>query len=72
MEASRYKCDICGKTKLSNRELQSHLRVHNEEKLFSCEICNKAFPRVGRLKEHIKTHTGEKPLLVIYATKHLL
>ena len=42
--------------------LDSHLRIHSDEKPNQCSQCDKAFSLRGILDRHLRTHTGEKTL----------
>jgi hypothetical protein len=46
-------CSVCGKVV---RNLQDHLRVHNQEKPFTCTHCPKTFSDRSNLKKHLQLH----------------
>ena len=41
--------------------LQSHVRIHTNEKPYECDVCEKRFSDSGNLKRHMRIHTNEKP-----------
>ena len=69
-----HKCDTCGKTSSSARDLRKHINtVHNEQKDHKCDSCGKAFSQAWILKKHIDTvHNGKKITNVTYVESHFL
>ena len=41
----------------SERNLKTHLEVHNAEKSYNCDTCGKIFRSQGGLKQHVKNTT---------------
>ena len=37
-DAKKYKCDICGKSFLNRRELESHIGIHSAERTYKVQI----------------------------------
>ncbi|XP_023191096.1 zinc finger protein 134-like [Xiphophorus maculatus] len=56
-----FTCDLCGRSLISQCNLERHYRAHNGEKPFSCQTCGKSFSQMYRLNEHKRSHTGERP-----------
>ncbi|KAL0266795.1 UNVERIFIED_CONTAM: hypothetical protein PYX00_009244 [Menopon gallinae] len=56
-------CDICGKSFLYKKTLETHKRVHSGERPCVCKICGKTFRSSSRLSDHMSTHTGRKPFI---------
>ncbi|OQR77536.1 zinc finger protein-like [Tropilaelaps mercedesae] len=53
-------CNICSKEMCSKETLESHMRLHRNERPFACEECSATFPGEKNLREHIKRlHSGE-------------
>ena len=46
------KCIFCGKVFKKKTNLETHERVHTEEKPYSCKYCTKAF----KTKDNVKSH----------------
>ena len=40
--------------------IERHMRVHNNEKLFQCIACKAHYLQREHLEVHMKIHTGEK------------
>ncbi|KAK6642296.1 hypothetical protein RUM44_014019 [Polyplax serrata] len=56
-------CDICGKSFLYKKTLETHKRVHSGDRPCVCKICGKTFRSSSRLSDHMSTHTGRKPFI---------
>ena len=41
--------------------LQTHERIHTDEKPFGCSKCDKKFTQASHLKTHERVHANEKP-----------
>ena len=57
-----YKCESCGESFTSAKDLKRHIHtVHEGHKDHKCESCGKSFSQSGSLKKHIhKVHKGQK------------
>ncbi|UCH57645.1 MAG: C2H2-type zinc finger protein [Candidatus Bathyarchaeota archaeon] len=57
-----FKCEVCGLSFLSNKELEEHLREHERaSELFKCESCKLNFKTREELEKHIlEVHGGKK------------
>lgn len=52
-----YSCDACDfKTPILSRLLNTHMRIHSEERNYKCENCDKAFKNAKQLKNHRALH----------------
>ena len=49
-----YNCAVCSKAFRSERNLKTHMLVHNDEKSYNCESCGKMFRSQSGLKQHVK------------------
>ena len=56
------KCDSCGKSFSTQRNLKNHFyTIHEGHKDYKCEDCGKSFSGAQYLKKHIHTvHEGHK------------
>lgn len=54
-----FNCHLCPKKFTRKHNLESHIRVHNNEKPFQCSICNEKFTRKNDCDRHERLH-GEK------------
>jgi len=50
----KYDCTQCGKSLTTALGLDSHMRLHTNEKPFSCKLCSKTFKYPTSLKFHVK------------------
>ena len=41
--------------------LQTHMRIHTNEKPYECDVCERSFRHSNALKDHMRIHTNEKP-----------
>ena len=57
----QFKCHICNKICGFKSDLDMHMAVHIEEKMWPCpyDDCNREFKRKLDLTAHEVTHTGE-------------
>ncbi|XP_052864648.1 zinc finger protein 808-like [Anopheles cruzii] len=56
-----YKCHICDRSYRNQKNLKSHLKVHEGIRAYQCEICGKNFSGSSYLVIHRRRHTGERP-----------
>uniref|UniRef100_A0AAG5DC41 Protein hunchback n=1 Tax=Anopheles atroparvus TaxID=41427 RepID=A0AAG5DC41_ANOAO len=56
-----YKCNICERSYRNQKNLKSHLKVHEGIRAYQCEICGKNFSGSSYLVIHRRRHTGERP-----------
>lgn len=54
-----FNCHLCAKKFTRKHNLESHIRVHNDEKPFQCSVCNEKFTRKNDCDRHERLH-GEK------------
>ncbi|XP_076275208.1 zinc finger Y-chromosomal protein 2-like [Rhynchophorus ferrugineus] len=59
-EEKLYKCNYCGKSFSTNKQKNTHERVHTNERPYKCSKCTKCFKQNGALKTHMNTHKEEK------------
>ncbi|CAL8121432.1 unnamed protein product [Orchesella dallaii] len=57
----RLRCPVCNKPTRSKAVLETHMRVHTNERPFRCSMCPKACKTAGNLKCHMGVHVPEKP-----------
>ncbi|KAI8906739.1 hypothetical protein EDD86DRAFT_172971, partial [Gorgonomyces haynaldii] len=53
--AKRFKCPHCDKSFTRKYNMQSHLRVHTDDRPFECEHCQATFVRKHDLRRHIRS-----------------
>ena len=55
-----HQCDICSKTFLTNGNLNTHKKLHNEDvKKFQCDTCEAKFSNPYALKTHEEIHSSK-------------
>lgn len=54
-----FNCHLCPKKFTRKHNLESHIRVHNNEKPFNCTVCEEKFTRKNDCDRHERLH-GEK------------
>ena len=52
-------CRVCKYEFPSSEELEAHMAVHDEDKLYSCPTCGKRFSRKYNMETHMITHEEE-------------
>ncbi|KAI1147252.1 putative zinc finger protein [Nemania diffusa] len=57
---TEFKCQYCDMVYRKRYNWQSHLRIHEIERLHVCDLCGKEFARSSDHTRHLKTHTGDK------------
>lgn len=56
-------CKICGKDRVTESDMQKHMKKHRNGKNFLCDICNFSSIQLKKIIQHRRMHTGEKPHL---------
>jgi hypothetical protein len=56
-----YKCEFCGHTAISSTKLDTHRRIHTQERPYKCSACDAAFIRKRHLDTHKFVHTDAVP-----------
>lgn len=52
-----YSCEACDfKTPILSRLLNTHMKIHSDERNYKCETCDKAFKNAKQLKNHRAVH----------------
>ncbi|XP_049287825.1 zinc finger protein 160-like isoform X2 [Anopheles funestus] len=64
-----YKCHICERSYRNQKNLKSHLKVHEGIRAYQCEICGKNFSGSSYLVIHRRRHTGERPFKCVTCGK---
>ena len=61
IQSKKYECPVCHKLLLTKSHLNSHVRVHSNDKSHECSQCGKHFVALNSLRRHEKIHAGTKP-----------
>lgn len=56
-----FECEICHKNFTRKYNLQSHMKIHTNEKPYSCKYCRRAFARKHDCVRHERLHSQERP-----------
>ena len=56
-----FSCSVCPFVTKYKGSLQTHVKIHTDDKPFACTMCSYRAKQKITLENHIKTHTGEKP-----------
>ncbi|TKR95410.1 hypothetical protein L596_009584 [Steinernema carpocapsae] len=77
----KFPCKICGSVLSRQFLLQTHMRIHTNEKPFQCKHCPKAFSDRSNFRTHEQTHSDEKRFtcrkcgakfkVKVYLTRHV-
>jgi DNA-directed RNA polymerase subunit RPC12/RpoP len=59
MPVTEYKCHVCGKAFMIERNLQLHLKLHLGQKDYACTICEKSYYTKSGLQ--VSTYTLPQP-----------
>lgn len=61
MHVETYICTDCTKAFSSLALLESHSKIHKQDRTFKCHLCPAAFARQRNLRIHMRVHMSEKP-----------
>lgn len=56
-------CKICGKDRVTESEMQKHMKKHRRDEHFLCDLCVFSSVQLKKIIQHRRMHTGEKPHL---------
>ena len=56
----KFKCDVCGKSFITNQNLSDHRNIHTGEKPYKCKYCTACFASSGTHAAHQRSHLGIK------------
>ncbi|XP_004525701.1 uncharacterized protein LOC101449340 [Ceratitis capitata] len=60
-----YSCELCSfKTPIYSRLLNTHSKIHYEERNYKCEQCEKAFKNTKQLKNHRRWHRNHNKSII--------
>ena len=65
----QHECDVCEKRFRTSGHLQTHMRIHTNEKPYECDVCEKCFRQASHLQTHMRFHTKEKPYKCVVCEK---
>ena len=60
IEDRKFKCTLCPKAFVNNRELSDHMNTHTGEKPYTCRFCGKGSASFGTHRGHERSHEGYK------------
>lgn len=60
-EQQSYVCNVCNKRFSLASSLESHIRIHCDDRLYICYHCNLRFSKASSLKAHVRIHSDCKP-----------
>lgn len=74
-----YACEMCDfRTPILSRLMNTHMRIHSEERNYKCEMCDKAFKNTKQLKNHRRIHSQVVTInkcdecdVMFYSQRHL-
>lgn len=74
-----YSCTQCNfKTPMLSRMINTHMKIHSDERNFKCDQCEKAFKNTKQLKNHRRIHSEVVAIqqcdqcdTLFYSQKHL-
>ncbi|XP_023299918.2 zinc finger protein 271-like [Lucilia cuprina] len=63
----KFRCNICGKHKISQLKLDEHITTVHENPMVTCHVCKKILKSKSHLRQHIlSVHNGVKPFSCEY------
>ena len=69
----RFQCDVCNKGFMDHSNLEGHMSVHTDKKVFKSPMCPRSYGYKQPFKAHLKQKHGiadeEKLVMIIDSTK---